>query len=310
MRAILTCCAALLIGTAAWAQTPINESAAAAKDGTVRIKNVSGSVNVVAWDKEEVAVTGTLGEGSERLEFVPGGADTLIRVVIPRSARNVEGTHLNVSVPATSRVDVETVSAEIELKDVAGEVSAQSVSGDIVLRGSMPRVDAETVSGEITVESTDVAVEAESVSGSLGVTADAGAVDLETVSGDARVDVKALRKVSFESVSGSIYIVGGLVPDAQVEVETHSGDIDCALPSDTSARVVYHSFSGKFDARDFGVSGKKSGELLLGSGTGRIDLDTFSGDARVRRTTGETSGASVQNIEVGGEVRVRAGVRR
>ena len=78
-------------------------------DGRVLISNLSGSVMVTGWDREEISVEGTLGRGTERLDFEVSGDRARIKVIIPRRARNVEGSDLEIKVPRGSRVEVETV---------------------------------------------------------------------------------------------------------------------------------------------------------------------------------------------------------
>ena len=51
----------------AWlaAQTTVDETRKAAPDGSVSIENMAGSVKVTGWDKAEVQVRGTIGDGGE-----------------------------------------------------------------------------------------------------------------------------------------------------------------------------------------------------------------------------------------------------
>ena len=106
MRSRIAVIALALWMMPAWAETPINELADAHPKGDVEISNVSGEVVVTGWDREQIEVTGTLGRGSERLEFVSDGRHTLIKVVIPRRSHNVSGSDLQIRVPEQSRVSV------------------------------------------------------------------------------------------------------------------------------------------------------------------------------------------------------------
>ena len=49
----------------------------------VEISNTAGSVVVTGWDRNEVEITGELGEGTERLDFTKGDKVTRIKVVLP-----------------------------------------------------------------------------------------------------------------------------------------------------------------------------------------------------------------------------------
>ena len=67
------------------ASTEINKRAPADPAGEVQISNTAGSVIVTGWNRNEVEVTGELGEGTENLEFVTSGKLTRIKVVLRRT---------------------------------------------------------------------------------------------------------------------------------------------------------------------------------------------------------------------------------
>ena len=68
----------------------------------VQISNTSGSVVVTGWNRNEVEVTGELGEGTENLEFVTSGKLTRIKVVLPRKSHSSDDTDLVVRVPSAA----------------------------------------------------------------------------------------------------------------------------------------------------------------------------------------------------------------
>ena len=96
----VACALALLAlpGLAA-AGSAINKRTSADPNGTVEISNVAGSVTVTGWNRNEVEVTGELGDGTETLEFTKGERLVRIKVVVPRRAYNVDDTELIVKVP-------------------------------------------------------------------------------------------------------------------------------------------------------------------------------------------------------------------
>ena len=117
------------------AGTPINERAAADPAGSVEVSNVAGTVRVTGWDRNEVEVTGELGEGTEKLEFAVADKVTRIKVIMPGKSTTSRSTDLVIRVPAASRLSVNTVSADIEVQGLLGAQRLQSVSADIQHRG-------------------------------------------------------------------------------------------------------------------------------------------------------------------------------
>ncbi|WP_374379717.1 DUF4097 domain-containing protein [Thermomonas sp.] len=286
--AIALACAAL---APAWAATPIDQVRPLDPRGRVEIDNLKGRVEVRAWDRQEVRVTGSLGDGVEKL-VIDGDRDELrIEVKYPNRSRNTEPTMLVVQVPLQAELEIETVSADIDVHGVAPrELSLQSVSGDIVANGAPRRASVESVSGDVNLTFNSSEIEASTVSGDLVVAGRlTGEASVETVSGDLRFDSRGerLRKFSAGSVSGNIAARLALAEAGEIRMESVSGDLGLDLPKDLSAEVSGESFSGdlsapgaKIQREDFGPG--SSFHQRYGDGKGEIRLETFSGDARLR----------------------------
>src|SRR5262245_12627642 len=114
--------ASLLSAPLVLAEDEIDRSLQADAKGDVDISNVAGTVNVTGWDRNEVRVTGSLGESVERLDFNVEGKRTVIKVVLKKSSHWDDGgdADLSIRVPAASRLDINTVSAELTVKGVTG----------------------------------------------------------------------------------------------------------------------------------------------------------------------------------------------
>jgi len=274
--------------TAALAQEKVDETKPAEADGTVIIKNVSGSIEVVGWDKNEIHVKGTLGRGTEKLEFEVEGDRAEVLVKLPKHAKDVDGSDLVINVPQGSRVKVSTVSADITAEKVTHELALSSVSGDVIATGKLDEVEAESVSGdiELTVESEEVS--AESVSGDINLEKVRGDVSATTVSGDVIVEGGVFQRLDAGSVSGNIEFSGELDKDGSYSFSSHSGDIVIRLPANVDAEFEVSTFSGDID-NDFGPEGKRTSKYTpgrelnfkAGAGSASVEVETFSGDVRL-----------------------------
>jgi hypothetical protein len=72
-----------LVTGAAWAGEQVDVTKAASASPAVDIENLAGSVRVTGWDRQEIKVTGVLGDDTEGLDF-SGGPDSFeIEVEIP-----------------------------------------------------------------------------------------------------------------------------------------------------------------------------------------------------------------------------------
>jgi DUF4097 and DUF4098 domain-containing protein YvlB len=312
--------AASLAGSAA-AQQRVDETRRASATGAVEVHNVAGTVTVVGWDRPEVRVTGTLGRGTERLQFDTQGGRTVVRVIIPQRARNVGGSDLQVRVPNRGSVTVSTVSANSTVSGVGGNVSAHTVSGDVSVQGS-PRevevnsksgnvqvnattsrlhaasvsgnvqvagrvngdVEAVSVSGNVQVDAAVGEVHANSVSGNVSIRSMSGRAEVNTVSGDVTLSGRQISG-EFQTVSGNLSVRGDLAPNRVLTFNSHSGDISLALARGAGADVEVSTFSGDVVNEISGARvnrvSRRETRVTVGRGGPRVSVSTFSGNVKL-----------------------------
>lgn len=285
----LACCVAVPVHAA----TPINQARPLDPRGRLEIDNLKGRVEVRGWDRPEVKVTGSLGDGVERLVFEGDGKRLRIEVKYPSKTmpKRTEPTTLVVQVPLRAELEIDTVSADIDVHGMASrELSLESVSGDITANGAPRRAKVESVSGDINLTLNSGDVDADTISGDLVLNGRLdGSVSVETVSGDVRVDSKGVALSSFRagSVSGDVQVRMGLAVDGVVKMESVSGDLLLLVPRDLSAQVSGESFSGELNAPGATIDRQEFGpgssfRTRYGAGQGQIRLESFSGDSEVR----------------------------
>lgn len=293
-RSILALAPMLMLASAALpasAATPIDQSRPLDPRGRVEIENLKGRVEVRAWNRPEVKITGSLGAGVEKFSVEGDEGVLRIEVKYPNRARNTEPTILIVQVPLQAELEVGTVSADIDVHGVAPrELSLESVSGDIVANGAPRRASVESVSGDVSLTFNSRDVDASAVSGDVTLSGRlTGELAVESVSGNMRVDSKGerLRRLSVETVSGDADINIALLPDGEISMESVSGDLTLGIPRDLSAQVYGESFSGELSAPGAKVQREEFGpgssfKHRYGAGKGEVRIETFSGDATVR----------------------------
>ncbi|QIL19989.1 DUF4097 family beta strand repeat-containing protein [Thermomonas sp. HDW16] len=275
----------------ALAATPINQSHPLDPRGRVEIDNLKGRVEVRAWDRSEVKITGSLGAGVQKFSVEGDKGALHIEVKYPNRANNTEPTILIVQVPLQAELEVNTVSADIDVHGVAPrELSLESVSGDIVANGAPRRASVESVSGDVTLTFNSGDVSASAVSGDLTLNGRLnGEVSVETVSGNLHVDNRGerLRKLSASTVSGDVEVTLALAADGEISMESVSGDLTLIAPRDLSAEVSGESFSGDLSAPGAKIQREEFGpgssfRTRYGAGKGEVRMETFSGDASLR----------------------------
>lgn len=287
--ALLACMAA----TSVQAATPINQTRPMAARGRIDIENIKGRIQVRAWDRNEVRITGSLGKGVEKL-VVEGDAQHLtVQVRYPRRSndRNAEPTMLILDVPRQVSLEIDAVSADVDVLGTAGiSLDIESVSGDVTVGAAPREARIDSVSGDVRATLHSANVNVESVSGDVTLRGRLnGEIDAETVSGSVIIDSnrERVRQISFASVSGDADIRVGLADGGSIKTESVSGNTTLYLPKSLSARVRGESFSGDLSIPGANVIKTKYGpgssvEHRYGSGSGEITIETFSGDTELR----------------------------
>ncbi len=291
IETILSAALLLWVPAALAAQSEVERTVPARPGGLVTINNVAGSVVVTGWDRDEVEITGTLGRGVEELAVESRGRAVEIEVELVRRSRGRDGNaDLEIRVPRGSELDVETVSADVEVSEVDGEVTVESVSGSVDVEGRPKELDVESVSGSIELDVEVEKVTVESVSGRIHLAGAMREIEAGSVSGRIEIETGEIGHAELETTSGHIDIAGSLAAGAEIEIDSHSGGVELGLPSGTSARFEVATFSGRItnelggpppDRNRYGPG--KELDFTIGGGGARVKIDTFSGSVTLSR---------------------------
>lgn len=202
-----------------------------------------------------------------------------------------EDSVLVIKVPAGASLDLSAVSANIDVTGMRGSASleAESVSGEVSVKASsVEKLEVASVSGDVEFEGESAHVDAESVSGDLRISGVSGEVSVETVSGSAIVRAGTVSEFEAASVSGDIDFEGAVAAGGRVDVESMSGDVSLTLPAASSGRVSAETFSGDL-SNEFGLPVEDEegpGSTMhgkIGDGSASIEIESFSGDVELRK---------------------------
>jgi len=133
-----------------------------AADGSIRLENTNGSVEIVAWDKAEVALEAEKSANNEealaRLHLKIDATATRLKIKTEQEkswkfwdTANAQ-VHYKLMVPAGVSLDkIDVVNSNIHVAGVKGSVNLDTVNGSIDAKDLAGPGEFETVNGSITV---------------------------------------------------------------------------------------------------------------------------------------------------------------
>jgi DUF4097 and DUF4098 domain-containing protein YvlB len=275
----------------AWAGEPIDQSIEAEAGVTVLIENVAGVVRVTGWDRPEVKVTGELGDGADRVVVSAEYGRVLVRVLMPRSSTTAD-TELIVSAPADSRLEVETVSANVEIKGMNGSQRVSTVSGDVTTYTAGDELEVKSATGDIKVTGDGTTAESTvtSVSGDVSIQGVTGEATGKSVSGDVLLEAVAINHARLSSTSGDLRLAASVEGNPRLTLESISGDTTIEIDGDISGEFNLKTTSGEIKncfgpepIRDeFGAG--QSLRFTDDEGEAQVRVKTMSGDISLCRS--------------------------
>ena len=156
---------------------------------------------------------------------------------------------LMIAVPAGCMVKVSSVSGDLQVTQLAGEVTLKTMSGDVAAK-------------QIT-----------------------GHLHIHAVSGDVAISRSAIPDLAIETVSGDISLETELAPDGEYSLHTISGDILVILGEGQGCVLRYQSLSGDFSCsvpHELRRQGWGKAEAIINGGGVAILCNSTSGDLAIR----------------------------
>jgi hypothetical protein len=236
-------------------------------NGAFNLVNVSGDIRIRGAEGDEVVV---VARGRGRDGLLPINVrrgDGMLSIEIDQKGPGLVGwlgrrdvdVEFDIVLPRAARIDVNSVSADLDSTGMVGDQTYRTVSGDIVLARTGGRLSLTTVTGDAEV-SADQPLEAE----------------VNSTSGDLEVSGPLLRAIRLRTVSGDVEVRGGFEPGANHGIETVSGDVD--IESATGLTVEVRK------GIDLGGGPK---QRIVGDGAAHLRFRSLSGDLNVIGSGGQ-----------------------
>jgi hypothetical protein len=242
-----------------------------------------GRVEVQAWDRDAVRIRTRAGP-----QPVVSRSGSVVRVLPPNgpTARQ-EDMDLDVRVPAWMDVRIHGQRVAAEVRGTQGEVTVETMSGDVVVEGGAGRVLIRTIQGAVRVRDTRGRVDVVAVNQSVRLDNVTGDVSVETTNGSITLGGIRAANARASTVNGGITFAGTIRDDGRYAFSTHNGNITVMVPETANATVSAGTYNGGFESefpvRLTGTGRDRHYHFTLGSGSARVELESFNGNIRLRR---------------------------
>jgi hypothetical protein len=204
--------------------------------------------------------------------------------------RNVNvSVDFNVTAPAGTRITVESISGNVKVSDIKGDLNASTVSGDVRVSGAGRLGSVKSISGSVEVSGAEVdgPLDASSISGDVILRkVKARRIETGSISGNIKLEDIQCERIEANSTSGNINYSGTLTRNGRYEFNSNSGEIRLWIPASSGFEIDANSFSGEVRSEDLPITMRGSTEGrgrrkvmhgTYGDGSAILDLTTFSG---------------------------------
>lgn len=274
--------AAVLVTLAPQGQT--DTTLAVPAGATLSVNNFGGAITVHAWNQNRVKVHAEHGSRG-RIEVSLVGGTVTVKASSRHGAPSV--VDFDITVPATMALTLSGTYAEITVDGVQGPITAETVEGEIDVRGGKGIITLKSIQGSVTLADAAGRIEVNSVNEDVQLANVSGQIKAETTNGDVTLTGVVSSSVEAATINGDVLYEGTITDGGSYSFSSHNGDITVSVPETANVTVTVATANGDIDASFplplTATHGKRRYTFKLGSGSARMEAESFQGDIELRR---------------------------
>ncbi len=313
MKTLTMLCLILAFPTSIEAGERIDQTLDVSKTAHISIEDPNSRIEIHAWNKNKVKVSGELSKQAKNYRFERQGGNVIFDVEYAdkmswrKKSSGQDISRLKFYVPIESRLAISNVNGDIDVTGVEGGASVESVNGNIAVKKLKQRISLETINGSITVDSVAGKLSIETINGNVNDSGSSGelnvstvqgkvtvksrysSVAVEVVNGNLELQLEKIDELTIESVNGKVDVAMDLNSEGEVSVSNVNGSIDLRFNKDVSADFEIETFVGgtivngltvdKADKQKFGPG--SSLQFSKNGGSAQVSVNSVSGTVRI-----------------------------
>ena len=277
-----TLAAAMLVTLAPQRQS--DTTIAVPAGASLSVNNFGGGITVHGWSENRVKVHGETGRRG-RVEVSLVGNTVVVKTGSREGAPSV--IDLDITVPQSMELNLSGTYADITVDGVQGPISAETVNGEVNVRGGKGNITLHSIQGSVTLADASGRIEVNSVNEDVELTNVNGEIKVETTNGEVRLTGIQSSSVDAGTINGDVTYEGTVKDGGSYSFGSHNGDIRVSIPEGANVTVTTATANGDIDA-SFSLpltntTGKHRKTFKIGSGSARMELESFQGDIEMRR---------------------------
>ena len=249
----------------------------------VELENFGGETVVRTWDRNAVRI---VADHSSRDRIEIHGSETAVHIEGQSRFGPPRSVDYQLTVPVKSELNISGVYNDVNIDGVKGGITVETVQGDVDVKGGEGFVSLRSVEGHVSLSGARGRVQLNSVNEEVTASDVVGDLSVETVNGDVILEKVESANVDANTVNGEIWYDGTIKDGGHYTLTTHNGDITVTVAEGSNVTVSVATFSGDFESA-FPVrlteTRRKRFNFALGSGSARLDLESFQGTIRLER---------------------------
>ena len=281
---MLTTFAAAVLVSLAPLQGQTDTTFAVPAGASLSVNNFGGSIIVHAWTQNRVKVHAEHGSRGAIEASLVGNTVTL-KASSRHGAPSI--VDFEITVPQDMALTLSGTYTEIEVDGVRGAISAETVDGSVNVRGGSGIITLHSIQGSVTLADATGRIEVNSVNDGVELSNVSGQIKAETTNGDMTLMGIKSSSVDASTINGDVEYEGTVSDGGTYSFNSHNGDITVSIPEGANVTLSVATANGDIDP-SFPLpltrtEGKHRYTFKLGTGSARMEVESFQGDIQLRR---------------------------
>jgi len=263
----------------------------------LELESFRGEVVVRSWDRDAIQIKADHTD-FHSIQLHRSGSTISVETEVDRGLGIAGSVDFDLTVPRGFGLTIEGVALDVDIQGTEGQIEVSTVHGPIRIQGGRGAVTLESVNGEVHVEGVEGDLEVTGVAGGITILDCSGDVFAESVGGSLTLEGITSTDVEIGTVGGTLRFEGSIEDGGMYNFGSHGGDIWLYLPAGINAEVEVVTLAGDIEiefpgaptepTRGEGIPGLNMKELTfeLGTGSARIEVETFGGTVHILRRGG------------------------